>query len=157
MVFQRISRFIVISIIAIITTCSSTINKVDPYKKGTITMTITGIGNRKGQLRIVVFDEYGKEGFNKGYGAISAIIIPAALDDDITLSLPDLPYGKYAVLIHHDENGNGKLDTNRIGLPREGVGLSNNRGISWELAFFKIESATHTVSIKIAYPQRTQN
>jgi len=26
----------------------------------------------------------------------------------------------------HDENSNGKMDTNFIGMPREGVGASNN-------------------------------
>jgi uncharacterized protein (DUF2141 family) len=32
----------------------------------------------------------------------------------------------YAVSVIHDENSNGRLDTNVIGIPREGVGASNN-------------------------------
>ena len=35
--------------------------------------------------------------------------------------------GTYAVAVFHDENGNGKLDTNFLGIPREGVGVSNNK------------------------------
>lgn len=35
--------------------------------------------------------------------------------------------GTYAVALFHDENGNGKLDTNFLGIPREGVGVSNNK------------------------------
>jgi uncharacterized protein (DUF2141 family) len=31
------------------------------------------------------------------------------------------------VAVFHDENGNGKLDTNFLGIPREGVGVSNNK------------------------------
>jgi uncharacterized protein (DUF2141 family) len=34
--------------------------------------------------------------------------------------------GTYAVSAFHDENSNGKLDTNFMGIPREGVGASNN-------------------------------
>jgi uncharacterized protein (DUF2141 family) len=34
--------------------------------------------------------------------------------------------GTYAVSVFHDENANGKLDTNFMGIPREGVRASNN-------------------------------
>ena len=34
--------------------------------------------------------------------------------------------GTYAVSVVHDENSNGKLDRNFIGVPREGVGASND-------------------------------
>ena len=32
----------------------------------------------------------------------------------------------YAISVFHDENSNGKLDTNFMGIPREGVGASND-------------------------------
>lgn len=38
----------------------------------------------------------------------------------------DVAPGDYAVSEFHDENGNGKLDTNFIGMPKEGVGASND-------------------------------
>lgn len=38
----------------------------------------------------------------------------------------NLPYGVYAVSALHDENGNGRMDTNWLGMPREGVGASRN-------------------------------
>ncbi len=34
--------------------------------------------------------------------------------------------GVYAVAVIHDENGNGQLDTNFLGIPNEGIGISNN-------------------------------
>ena len=37
-----------------------------------------------------------------------------------------VPAGNYAVLLTHDENDNGKLDTNLVGMPVEGYGFSNN-------------------------------
>ena len=38
----------------------------------------------------------------------------------------DIPPGKYAMAVVHDENMNGKLDTNWFGVPTEGYGFSNN-------------------------------
>jgi uncharacterized protein (DUF2141 family) len=37
-----------------------------------------------------------------------------------------IPPGEYAVSVFHDENGNGKLDRNFMGMPKEGVGASND-------------------------------
>jgi uncharacterized protein (DUF2141 family) len=34
--------------------------------------------------------------------------------------------GTYAISVFHDENSNGKLDTNFLGIPKEGVGASND-------------------------------
>lgn len=38
----------------------------------------------------------------------------------------NLPVGEYAAIAYHDQNGNGILDTNMIGFPKEGVGNSNS-------------------------------
>ena len=38
----------------------------------------------------------------------------------------DIPPGIYAVKLHIDENENGKLDTNFLGIPKEQYGISNN-------------------------------
>jgi uncharacterized protein (DUF2141 family) len=40
--------------------------------------------------------------------------------------LEDIPTGKYAISVFHDENSNGKLDTGMFGIPKEGYGFSNN-------------------------------
>lgn len=37
----------------------------------------------------------------------------------------DIPEGTYAVSIFHDENNNGKMDTNFFGIPTEDYGCSN--------------------------------
>jgi len=37
----------------------------------------------------------------------------------------DIPLGAYALAVVHDENMNGKLDTNWLGIPTEGYGFSN--------------------------------
>ena len=42
------------------------------------------------------------------------------------ISIPGLKPGKYAVRFYHDENLNGKMETNLVGKPTEGYGFSNN-------------------------------
>ena len=41
------------------------------------------------------------------------------------INIPGIAPGRYALLVIHDENRNGKLDT-MLGLPREGFGFSRN-------------------------------
>lgn len=43
-----------------------------------------------------------------------------------TFHFGTLPPGTYAVKVIHDENDNGKLDTNFMGMPTEGYGFSND-------------------------------
>ncbi len=38
----------------------------------------------------------------------------------------DIPHGTYAMAVIHDENMNGKLDTDWLGIPTEGYGFSND-------------------------------
>ena len=42
------------------------------------------------------------------------------------LSFPGLAPGRYALRVFADENGNGKLDTNLMGMPTERYGFSND-------------------------------
>ncbi len=52
-------------------------------------------------------------------------VVPAkTAEQAIALSAP--APGRYAVIVVADVNGNGKLDTNLIGIPKEPVGVSHN-------------------------------
>ena len=42
------------------------------------------------------------------------------------MEFDDLPEGEYAISIFHDENNNNELDTNFLGIPKEGLGASND-------------------------------
>lgn len=63
--------------------------------------------------------------------------------------------GEYAVSIIHDANNNRKLDTNLIGIPREGFGFSNNAmgaigPPSFDKAKFRVSGST-VIRIKAKY------
>jgi uncharacterized protein (DUF2141 family) len=45
--------------------------------------------------------------------------------NEVTIEF-EVPYGDYAVAVSHDLNGNGKLDKNLFGYPKEPFGFSNN-------------------------------
>ena len=46
--------------------------------------------------------------------------------DEVTVVIENVPAGKYAIAIFHDENGNFTLDTGAFGIPIEKFGFSNN-------------------------------
>ena len=43
-----------------------------------------------------------------------------------TISFNNIPDGHYALAVYHDENLNGVLDVNDIGIPKEGYGFSRD-------------------------------
>jgi hypothetical protein len=47
-------------------------------------------------------------------------------DTQARCDFEDIAPGTYALVISHDENTNGKLDTNWLGVPTEGYGFSND-------------------------------
>ena len=48
------------------------------------------------------------------------------LDGRDVYQLENIPPGEYALLVHYDENNNGQIDKNFIGIPKEPLGFSNN-------------------------------
>lgn len=68
----------------------------------------------------------------------------------------NVPAGVYAVSVIHDENINGKLDKRFLGIPKEGVGFSNNirpfiGPPSFEQAQFTISTTTVKLAILMNY------
>jgi uncharacterized protein (DUF2141 family) len=67
----------------------------------------------------------------------------------------DLPAGTYAVAVLHDEDGDGALDTNVLGIPTEGTGASNDvRSLgppSFEDAAFQHPAPNARILINIRY------
>ena len=49
----------------------------------------------------------------------------------------DLPPGRYGASVLHDQNSNGKMDTNALGVPKEGYGETNNPKPKLRAATFK--------------------
>lgn len=56
-------------------------------------------------------------------------------------------------MVTHDENGNGTLDTNLIGMPLEGYGFSNNPAVmrkpTWDEAAFDVGAGGAAIAIAL--------
>lgn len=69
--------------------------------------------------------------------------------------LKDVPPGTYAVALFHDENNDQKLNTNFLGIPKEGYGFSNNAYHTFRAPDFSEASFKHddnsTVIIHMHY------
>lgn len=86
-----------------------------------LTVTIDKIKSEKGSIRIGIFDS--EDGFLKKPIDGKAVKVAG---DHVTVVFDKLKPGTYAVSVIHDENDNAELDTKALGIPKEGVGFSNN-------------------------------
>lgn len=102
----------------------------------TLHVKIDGVASGKGQLRVAVCDE---STFMKkcGIGALAP-----AHSGSVTVDVPDVPAGNWAVMAYHDENGNQKLDRNELGIPSEGYGFSNGASAKYGPPPFKQAAVT---------------
>lgn len=86
---------------------------------------ILNIRNSTGTVACALFDS--PEGFPEEYLRMATnVMIIKIRKDQARCDFEDIPPGTYAMAVVHDENMNGKLDTNFLGIPREGYGFSND-------------------------------
>lgn len=86
-----------------------------------LTVTVKGVTSGDGEIKVAVYND--SDGFLKAGFAFSDYSVKAS--KGITqLHIDNLPEGKYALAIFHDENGNNKLDSNWLGIPKEPIGFS---------------------------------
>ena len=90
----------------------------------TLTVVVEGVNNLDGNVGMLVFNSP-KGWAEDRQAALKDISVPAH-EGTVTITVPDLPPGEYAVALVHDVNKNHKLDRNWIGEPKEQWGLSNN-------------------------------
>lgn len=118
----------------------------------TLTMTISDIRKNGGQVMIQVAN--GKKEFQSDgdLNAKEASLIQRGQAGEMTFQIT-LPKGVYAAQVMHDLNGNGELDANFLGMPREPWAFSNNavgnRGpATWDDAKFEVSGDT-TLEIRL--------
>jgi uncharacterized protein (DUF2141 family) len=111
---------------------------------------VTGLRSEKGQVKIAVFNSS-----EKWLGEQPIYSSTINVDSQtVTCRINDVPYGDYGVAVFHDENSNGKMDKNVLGIPLEPYGFSNNVRITfgppkWEEAKFTVKGSTAEVSIGV--------
>ena len=88
----------------------------------TLTIQVNGIGSSDGKIKVAVCTKsFDAEGCP--YGAS-----PTPVPPGMSVVFPDLPDGRYAIAVYHDEDGSGEMNKNMLTLPTEPYGFSNDIG-----------------------------
>ena len=119
-----------------------------------IRVEIGGLRSDKGQVMCALFSS--AKDFPKNVDKAIAQAKSGISHGHAACAFPGIAAGRYAVSVFHDENSNGKMDTNFMGIPREGVGASNNaRGHfgppKFDDAAFSYSGGRLDLSIAVAY------
>lgn len=150
--------------------CAAIWLAVVPSQAATLTVTVTGLRSDVGELLIGVYD--GADGFRSALAgsATKSALLPEkwrvvgaslrAKSGSQSIAFRQLPPGRYAIIVFHDQNDNGLLDENALGVPVEGYGFSNNaQGFlsapSFNAAAITLPPSDETIdaSISLIYPR----
>lgn len=113
-----------------------------------VTIEIKNVESSEGQINVAVYDN--EAGLNEGssYRAIRQ----AAVEGTMEIVFKDMPAGEYGVMLYQDLNGNEKLDSNLLGIPKEPwsaslLGRSVFGKPGWADINFKLPDAGDRISI----------
>jgi uncharacterized protein (DUF2141 family) len=112
----------------------------------TLVLTVDKIVKVKGVIMVALYNS--ETGYNSDQGTFSGEKV-AVTGKNIKVKFDNVPDGNYAIKLFQDENENGSIDKNLLGIPSEGYGFSNNGGgmgqPSFNEAKFTIKSDTNII------------
>jgi uncharacterized protein (DUF2141 family) len=129
-------------------------------------ITIQGIRSLSGTVLVGLYDSESsfdraialssKEGFLNDSMRVGGTALRANPDATASAVFTGLRPGTYAVILFHDENENGRLDTNFWGVPIEPYGFSNDaQGSlgppSFKKAAFTIAAEDKSIDVNLVY------
>lgn len=87
---------------------------------GKLSVAVSNVRNSQGAVFIAVYDgaHWLKPGQFQAHRRVRA------RQGTVSVSFDGMEPGRYAIAVFHDENDNGRVDTNFLGLPAEGFGFS---------------------------------
>jgi uncharacterized protein (DUF2141 family) len=118
---------------------------------GTLAVEVTGVRNAKGVVHV---DLCPQAQFLKD-GCPFAGNAPARAGTT-TVLVSNVPAGRYAAQVFHDENRNGRVDRALLGIPKEGIGFSRDAPIrmsppKWDDARFDFAGSRQTIRLRMRY------
>lgn len=121
----------------------------------TVEVIITGIRSEKGQIIIGVFKD--DESFQKEKSFMEKRFVKSSISNREMRVQFSLEAGIYGLSLLDDENSNGKMEFNFLGIPKEGFGFSDyyHKGIKkpkFDAYKFSIhKDMTKRITIRIRY------
>jgi uncharacterized protein (DUF2141 family) len=121
---------------------------------GRITVQVEGIKSKTGKIALLLFNQ--AQGFPGEVKQSLRQELKNVNKEELTFVLDQLPYSTYAISVIHDENENQRIDTNFLGIPKEGYGFSNNsrnlfRAPRFKEAAFALDRSELTLRINLIY------
>ena len=121
--------------------------------EGTVNLTVTGLRSAKGQVLVCLTREADHFPDCSGSKTARSAIVPASRPQ---ATFADLPQGRYAISVLHDENANGRADKTLGLIPREGFGFSRDAPVrmgppKFEQAAFSIDGGDVRQSVRMRY------
>ncbi|MDE0530464.1 MAG: DUF2141 domain-containing protein [Albidovulum sp.] len=122
---------------------------------GDLTVEVNEIRSSSGRIYVAIHTAREDVNFPDMEGAVAGAWW-LAIQGRQSVAFLDLPAGTYAVSVFHDENGNGDLDTNLLGMPTEGYGFANDATgqmgpPEFEAASVQVGDASVLASLKLQY------
>jgi uncharacterized protein (DUF2141 family) len=105
---------LIISIFSILSVKSQTIN---------VTVTVNNVLSNEGIVQVCVFNK--ADAFPDKKNLAVKCVDAKATKGSMKIQVDGLAPGSYAFGVHHDKNGDGKVNTNFVGIPKEPMGASN--------------------------------
>lgn len=92
--------------------------------EGEIHLSVLESLNDVGMIQVLLFDN--KDGFPSNHKkALKSISLPIK-NKEAKIVLKGIKPGRYAISVFHDDDKDGKIKTNAIGIPIDKYGFSNN-------------------------------
>ena len=116
---------------------------------------VLDIKNSTGAVACALFEA--PEGFPREFLKFATNIVMMKIrNTQARCDFVDIPPGTYALAVIHDENMNGELDTNWLGVPTEGYGFSSGAEAlmsapSFEAASFVYDGQNLEMAITLNY------
>jgi len=93
----------------------------DNAKGITITVTVPNVTGSEGEVLFALYDE------NTFMKAAPIQAAKSEIENGVAkVTFTNIPAGEYGITCLHDANGNGRMDFEANGMPKESYGVSNN-------------------------------
>jgi uncharacterized protein (DUF2141 family) len=133
---------------------SYTVTSQTQVKKGNLKVVVNNIKSKNGQIGFFLFNSADAFPGQTEKALLSGFVKIAG--NTVEYTFTNLALGTYAVYVVHDEDNDKKLKTNFLGMPKEGVGVSNNaKGHfgppKYNDAKFDFNKSDQTITISLTY------
>lgn len=121
-----------------------------PAGGGAISVTVSGIRSPRGMVHVDICPQA-----SFLHACPWSAAVPAQ-KGTVTVTLTGVPPGIYAIQAFHDANANGTLDQGIFGIPKEGIGFSNDAMAKlerpkWATAAFDHGGAAQAIPVTLRY------